>query len=73
MLLDGSNLSADVLARAAVILGVLVLLLFSSTTSIYIILRNLNDATNFYLVSCQFEFAAHLVFEQFVRKLPSNF
>ncbi|KAI6209503.1 hypothetical protein M3Y96_00228100 [Aphelenchoides besseyi] len=53
MLLDSSQLSADSLARTAVILGVFVLLLFSSTTSIIIILanRNLNEVTGYYMIS----------------------
>ncbi|KAI6244115.1 G-PROTEIN-RECEP-F1-2 domain-containing protein [Aphelenchoides fujianensis] len=53
MFLDSSQLSAESLARTAVIVGVLVLLLFSSITSIIIILanRNLNDVTGYYLIS----------------------
>ncbi|KAI6191631.1 Dopamine/Ecdysteroid receptor [Aphelenchoides bicaudatus] len=54
MLLDASNLSADVLTKAAVIFCVLILLLFSSITTIYVVLRHLRDATNFYIVSLAF-------------------
>lgn len=53
LLLDPGQLSAEALCRAAVILSVFVLLLFSSLTSIHIILsnRNLNEATGYYMVS----------------------
>ena len=51
--LDPTLLSADSLARAAVILAVGLLLLFSSIVTIIILLNNenLKDVIGFYLVS----------------------
>ncbi|CAD5228396.1 unnamed protein product [Bursaphelenchus okinawaensis] len=56
MLLDPSTLSAETLARASVIFSVFVLLLFSSLTSIHVLLsnRNLNEVTGFYMISLAF-------------------
>ncbi|CAD5235419.1 unnamed protein product [Bursaphelenchus xylophilus] len=54
--LDPAALSAETLARAAVIFSVFVLLLFSSLTSIHVLLsnRNLNEVTGFYMISLAF-------------------